>query len=86
MRLIDPSEHGDYLAILHRNGYTADDFDLRQTDTTEPKGDEVIGLKGMIALTRRATGVSKDYAWGDEGDWLAYFGQDLEAGEFDKPG
>ncbi|BFG81690.1 hypothetical protein PTKU46_97240 [Paraburkholderia terrae] len=35
--LIEPDEHKDFLATLQRNGLAEGDFDLRETDTTDPR-------------------------------------------------
>jgi hypothetical protein len=82
MRLIEPDEHKDFLATLQRNGLPEGDFDLLETDTTDPKGDENFGLQGYVTITRRSTQVTKEYAIGDESDWLQHFRRDLEAGAF----
>jgi hypothetical protein len=84
MRLIEPDEHKDFLATLQRNGLSEGDFDLLETDTTDPKGDENFGLQGYVTITRLSTQVTKEYPIGDECDWLQHFRKDLEAGIFDK--
>ncbi|AOJ02935.1 transcriptional regulator [Burkholderia mayonis] len=84
MRLIEPSEHADYLAALHSCGLSGSDFALRETDTTDPKSDENIGQMGFVTITRRSTHVTKEYPLGDASDWLLHFKKDLEAGVFDQ--
>ncbi|TDN61134.1 transcriptional regulator [Paraburkholderia sp. BL10I2N1] len=86
MRLIEPDEHKDFLATLERSGLAEGDFDLLETDTTDPKGDENLGLQGYVTITRLSTQVMKEYAIGDESDWLQHFRKDLEAGVFNRPG
>jgi hypothetical protein len=85
MRLIEPDEHKDFLATLERSGLAEGDFDLLETDTTDPKGDENLGLQGYVSITRLSTQVTKEYAISDESDWLEHFKKDLVAGAFDKP-
>ena len=85
MHLIEPDEHKDFLATLQRNGLTEGDFDLRETDTTDPKSDENCGLQGYVCITRLSTQVTKEYVIGDESDWLQHFTKDLEAGVFNRP-
>jgi hypothetical protein len=85
MRLIEPDEHKEFLATLQRIGLARDDFGLQETDTTDPKGDENIGLRGYVTITKLSTQVTKEYTIGDESDWLQHFRKDLEAGAFDKP-
>lgn len=84
MRLIEPDEYRDFLATLERHGLAEGDFDLQETDTTDPKGDENLGLQGYVTITRCSTRITKEYVIGDESDWLQHFRKDLEAGAFDR--
>ena len=84
MWLIEPDEHRDFLATLERRGLAEGDFDLQETDTTDPKGDENLGLQGYVTITRFSTQITKEYVIGDESDWLQHFRKDLEAGAFDR--
>lgn len=86
MRLIEPDERRDFLSALHRSGLDADDFELIDTDTTDPKSDENVGLQGYVTVTRRSIQVTREYLIGDETDWVSHFTKDLEAGVFDKQG
>lgn len=85
MRLIEPDEHKDFLATLERRGLAERDFALLETDTTDPKGDENLGLQGYVTIARLSTQVAKEYVIGDESDWLEHFAKDLEAGVFNRP-
>jgi hypothetical protein len=85
MRLIEPDEHKGFLATLKRNGLAEGDFNLVETDTTDPKGDENLGLQGYVLITRLSTRVMKEYAISDESDWLEHFKKDLIAGAFNRP-
>ncbi|KWR77356.1 hypothetical protein [Cupriavidus sp. IDO] len=85
MRLIELDEQQDFLATLQRNGLAADDFELLETDTTDPKGDENFGLQGYVTVSKRSTRVTREYPIGYETDWVQHFRKDLEAGIFDKP-
>ncbi|MFM0327892.1 transcriptional regulator [Caballeronia glebae] len=84
MRLIEPDEHKDFLATLQRSGLAEDDFALLETDTTDPKGDENLGLQGYVTIARLSTQVKREYVIGDESDWLQHFTRDLEAGVFNR--
>ncbi|KAJ3473189.1 hypothetical protein NLI96_g13095 [Meripilus lineatus] len=84
MRLIEPDERRDFLATLKRRGLAEGDFDLQEADTTDPKGDENLGLRGYVTITRFSTQIAKEYVIGDESDWLQHFRKDLEAGAFDR--
>jgi hypothetical protein len=85
MQLIEPVEHQDFLAILQRKGLAEGEFELVETDTTDPRGDENFGLQGYVAVTRLSTQITREYPIGYETDWVQHFRQDLEAGVFDKP-
>ena len=85
MQLIEPVEHQDFLAILQRKGLAEGEFELVETDTTDPRGDENFGLQGYVGVTRLSTQITREYPIGYETDWVQHFRQDLEAGVFDKP-
>ncbi|KAG8153552.1 transcriptional regulator [Burkholderia catarinensis] len=85
MRLIETDEHEAFLATLERHGLAEDDFAVLETDTTDPKGDENLGLQGYVAITRLSTQITREYVIGDESDWLQHFRKDLDAGVFDRP-
>lgn len=85
MQLIEPVERQDFLAILQRKGLAEGEFELMETDTTDPKGDENFGLQGYVTVTRLSTRITREYPIGYETEWVQHFRQDLEAGVFDKP-
>lgn len=82
MHLIDPDEMREFLAVLQRSGMDARDFSVRETDTTDPKSDEIEGLCGFVVVRRASTNIVHEYAMGDHTDWVAHFAQDLKAGIF----
>jgi hypothetical protein len=85
MQLIEPVERKEFLAILQRKGLEEGEFELLETDTTDPKGDENFGLQGYATVTRLSTRITREYPIGYETEWVQHFRQDLEAGVFDKP-
>ena len=85
MRLIESDERQDFRAALQRHGLAEGDFELLETDTTDPKGDENFGLQGYVTVTRLSTGITREYPIGYETDWAQHFRHDLEAGVFAKP-
>ena len=85
MRLIEPDERQAFLATLQRKGLAEGEFDLLETDTTDPKGDENVGLQGYVTVTRLSTQIAREYPIGFETVWVQHFKPDLEAGVFDKP-
>lgn len=82
MRLIEPDEKQDFLAILQRNGLTAGDFEIQEIDTTDPKGDEIYGLQGTVSVTRLSARITREYPIGYDTEWVTLFRKDLEAGLF----
>lgn len=82
MKLIEPDELDDYHAVLARFGLRADDFDLTETDTTDPKTDEVFALEGFVVVTRKSTRQQKEYPIGDGSRWVQEFEHDLVKGSF----
>lgn len=58
-------EKRDFLAALRRNGLAEGDFELLETDTTDPKGDENFGLQGYVTVTRLLW--PKSLRWGSNG-------------------
>jgi len=85
MRLIEADERQAFLATLQRKGLAEGEFELLETDTTDPKGDENVGLQGYVTVTRLSTQIAREYPIGFETGWVQHFTQDLEAGVFDKP-
>ncbi|KAA1007251.1 transcriptional regulator [Paraburkholderia panacisoli] len=84
MQLIEPDERQAFLVSLQRKGLAEGEFELLETDTTDPKGDENVGLQGYVTVTRLSTQIAREYPIGLETGWVQHFGQDLEAGVFDK--
>ncbi|AXW61197.1 MULTISPECIES: transcriptional regulator [Ralstonia] len=84
MRLIEPDEQREFLATLQRNGQAEDDFELLEVDTTDPKGDENLGLQGYVTVTRLSTKITREYPLGDGADWVQHFRKDIEAGTFNQ--
>ncbi len=48
MKLIEPGEMEDFYKVLARFNLSAEDFDLVETDTTDPQSDEIFGLTDRI--------------------------------------
>ncbi|GAB3628911.1 hypothetical protein PTE30175_00525 [Pandoraea terrae] len=82
MRLVEQDQRREFLAILQQNGLPEDDFEIREIDTTDPKGDEIYGIQGAVSITRRSTGISKEYPIGYDTEWVSLFKKNLEMGEF----
>ena len=83
MRLLEPRELDEFRAVLARHSQTPDAYTLSDVDTTDPKTDELLGLQGMVTVTRRANQRSHDYFTGDGSAWVAQFSRDLDAGRYD---
>ena len=82
MKLIEQDELDSYRAVLARFCLRQDDFDLRETDTTDPKTDEIFALEGFVAITRKSTQQQKQYRIGDGSAWVAIFERDLAKSAF----
>ena len=83
MRLLELRELDEFRAVLARHQLFPQDFDLTEVDTTDPKSDELLGLQGMVTVTRIQTRRSHDYCTGDGTDWVGQFARDLDAGRYD---
>ena len=77
MKLLEKNELNAFRAVLARFGLFGDDFDLTETDTTDPKTDEVFALEGFVAITRKSTRKQKQYPIGDGSKWVEAFERDL---------
>ncbi|MEO6920306.1 MAG: transcriptional regulator [Collimonas sp.] len=82
MKLIEPDERNDFHAILQGRHLDADDFELHEMDTTDPKTDEILGLTGFVTVSRKSSGRKKQYPIGDGSIWVAEFERDLLQGAF----
>ncbi len=83
MKLIEPDEMADFHKVLARFNLPAEDFDLRETDTTDPKTDEIFALTGFVTITRKSTGREREYPIGDASTWVAQFQRDVLLKVFD---
>jgi hypothetical protein len=83
MKLIEPDELKDFQKVLERFHLTAGEFTLRETDTTDPKTDEIYGLTGVVKITRKSTGRQHEYTTGDGSRWVEEFESDLAEKNFD---
>jgi hypothetical protein len=61
MQLIEPDEHQAFLATLQRKGLAEGEFELLETDTTDPKGDGNVDLQGYVTVTRLSTQIAREY-------------------------
>jgi hypothetical protein len=84
MILIEQDEMDKFQGILKRFKLTMDDFDLVETDTTDPKTDEIIALTGFVVVTQKSTNLKAQYPIGDGARWVEEFERDLEMHLFDR--
>jgi hypothetical protein len=82
MRLIELDELQQFAQLLHRLGYSREDFELAEWDTTDPKSDELTPMKGYVQIRHVSSSTMREYPTGDGADWLVQFEKDLEAGHF----
>lgn len=84
MILIEQDEMDRFQGVLKRFKLTMDDFDLVETDTTDPKTDEIIALTGFVVVTQKNTNLKAQYPIGDGARWVEEFERDLEMHLFGK--
>lgn len=77
MKLIEQNEKDDFQAVLRRFNLSAEDFDLTETDTTDPKTDEIFALTGFVVVTRKSTNLKAQYPIGDGSRWVSEFERDI---------
>ncbi|MEW6312961.1 MAG: transcriptional regulator [Pseudomonadota bacterium] len=82
MLFIEQDEMEGFIAILRHHHFSETDFELRETDTTDPQSDEIYGMQGYATVTRKSTHVTKEYPLGYDTAWLNRFRKDLENGVF----
>jgi hypothetical protein len=82
MKLIEQDEMDDFRAVLRRFNLSTEDFDLAETDTTDPKTDETFALTGFVVITRISTNLNAQYPIGDGSKWVEEFERDLAGNLF----
>ncbi len=82
MNLIENDEKENFHAVLVARNLSADDFSLKELDTTDPKTDEILALKGFVTVTRKSTQKQAQYPIGDGSIWVSEFQRDLDDGLF----
>jgi len=83
VKLIEPDEMEDFRKVLARSNLSAEEFDLAETDTTDPQSDEIFGLTGFVTITRKSTGKQNQYPIGDGSTWVTQFQRDVLRKVFD---
>jgi hypothetical protein len=83
MRLIEADELRQYSQVLKSRSCSPADFELAELDTTDPKSDELLPLKGYVEIRRKSNDVVRAYATGDGTSWVAMFEKDFGTGRFD---
>jgi hypothetical protein len=85
MELLEPGEIAEFGRILHNEHLPRGDFVLTEIDTTDPKTDELLPLKGCLTVRCVSTGRSQDYEIGDGTEWLHLFRKDIQDQVFAAP-
>lgn len=83
-KLITDWEWADFAAVLRRNGWREDDFELEE-DIFDPATAEVGTCNGQVGVGCLATGAVELYCAGQGFIWVTDFGHDLEHGKFGWP-
>lgn len=84
MKLIEQDEKDDFKAVLKRFKLSVEDFDLAETDTTDPKTDEIFALSGFVVVTQKSTNLTAQYPIGEGSRWVEEFERDIEKNLFGK--
>lgn len=84
MKLIEQDEKDDFQAVLKRFNLSVGDFNLAETDTTDPQTDEIFALTGFVVVTQKSTGLKAQYPIGDGSRWVEEFERDIEKNLFDR--
>lgn len=82
MKLIEQDEKDDFQEVLKRFKLSVEDFDLAETDTTDPKTDEIFALTGFVVVTQKSTNLKAQYPIGDGFRWVEEFARDIEKNLF----
>lgn len=82
MSLIEPDELARYAEILRAHSWRTTDFELHESDVTDPVSDELLPIMGYVDVRCKSTNRRTEYPTGDGSDWLRAFERDLFAGRF----
>jgi hypothetical protein len=82
MELIEPEEMRRFSEILLLRTPDPADFEMRQTDVTDPGSDELLPMKGYVEISRKSKALCREYPTGDGSVWVAAFERDLLRGWF----
>lgn len=82
MILIDQEEKDAFYRVLEKFNLPAEDFDLMDTDTTDPKTDEIMALTGFVLVIRKSINQSIEYPIGASTPWTKRFEMDISKGVF----
>jgi hypothetical protein len=82
MKLIEPDEMAQFWRTLDERHLRHDDFQLSESDTTDPQSDELLPIQGRLAVRFLPTGQVQEYEVGDGSIWLDLFRRDIQRGLF----
>jgi hypothetical protein len=82
MKLIEQEDKEAFFKVLEQFNLPAEDFDLIETDTTDPKSDEILALTGFVVITRKSTNQSVEYPIGVSTSWTERFEMDISKNVF----
>ncbi len=72
----------DLKNTARRCGYTKEDFNILETDTTQWNPNKVVPITGTVLITFIKTGKNKEYRTGMGTKWLIEFENDLKSNFF----
>ncbi|WP_342114494.1 transcriptional regulator [Pseudoduganella sp. OTU4001] len=85
MKLIEPDEMAQFWRTLAERQLRRDDFQLSESETTDPQSDELLPIQGRLLVRCLPTGQVREYEIGDGSIWPEQFRRDVQRGLFAAP-
>ena len=80
--LLHDDEIADYRASIKKHRYKEADFALEEGNIEGPKDGSVGPITGIVTVTYKPTGISKQYSTGHGSQWVYLFDTQLHRGQF----
>lgn len=81
MSLVFNSEWEEFRSIVDRAGLRNNDFDCREME--DHSRGRIHEVTGLVTITRKSTGQTRQYECGFGRAWLGAFQHELQSGRFD---
>lgn len=80
--LLHDDELADYRASIRKQKFKEADFELEEGKIEGPKDGSVGPITGIVTVTYKPTGISKQYSTGHGSQWVYLFDTQLHRGQF----